>query len=101
MPVTSALHHFASLALSSTKPGSDPMVRDSATPTGNAAATATLTNASITNNTTNVTPSTPALVSPADAARLNTTTPTLTATFTDTDTQDTGTFTFEDCTTSN
>ena len=36
------------------------------------AATATLTNASITNNTTNATPTTPTLVSPADAARLNT-----------------------------
>src|SRR2546427_915823 len=77
------------------------MVRDAATPTGNAAATATLTNASITNNTTNAAPSTPALVSPADAARLNTAPPPQTATFSDPDSQDTGKVTFEVCTTSN
>ena len=58
-------------------------------------------NGSITNNTTNAAPSTPALVSPADTARLNTATPTLTATFLDPDTQDTGKVTFEVCTTSN
>src|SRR5256714_404986 len=77
------------------------MVRDTALATGNPAATATLTNASITNSTTNVSPSTPTLVSPADAARVNTATPTLTATFNDPDTQDTGKVTFEVCTTSN
>src|SRR5205085_1741043 len=84
-----------------TKPGSNPMVRDAALTTGNAAATATLTNASITNNTTNASPSTPTLVSPADAARLNNTTPTLTGKLLDSDTQDTGKVTFEVCTTSN
>ena len=77
------------------------MVRDTALATGNAAATATLGNASITNNTTNVSPSTPTLVSPADAARLNSATPTLTATFLDSDSQDTGKVTFEVCSTSN
>src|SRR5205814_7158764 len=63
--------------------------------------TATLANASITNNTTNVSASTPTLVSPADAVRLNTATPTLTATFSDPDSQDTGKVTFEVCSTSN
>src|SRR5205823_7131207 len=80
---------------------SDPMVRDTALATGNAAATATLLNASITNSTTNASPSTPTLVTPADAARLNSTTPTLTATFGDPDSQDAGKVTFEVCTTSN
>src|SRR4029079_4478902 len=70
-------------------------------PTGNAAATGSLTNASITNSTTNTSPSTPTLVSPADASRLNTATPTLSAAFADPDTQDTGKVTFEVCTTSN
>src|SRR5205814_3886796 len=63
--------------------------------------TATLANASITNNTTNVSASTPTLVSPADAVRLNTATPTLTATFSDPDSQDTGKVTFQVCSTSN
>src|SRR4029079_11860647 len=58
-------------------------------------------NASITNSTTDASPTTPTFVSPADAARLNTATPTLTATFLDADTQDTGKVTFEVCTTSN
>jgi len=62
--LSSAVHHLDSLALTYTKPDSDPMVRDTALPAGNAAATATLNNASITNNTTNVSPSTPTLVSP-------------------------------------
>src|SRR5205085_258287 len=97
----SGVHHLDTLALTYTKPGSDPMIRDTALATGNAAATATLTNASITNNTTNVSPSTPTLVSPADAARLNSATPTLTATFLDSDSQDTGKVTFEVCSTSN
>src|SRR5205823_2142344 len=99
--LASAVHHLDSLALTYTKPGSNPMVRDTALATGNAAATATLTNPSITNNTTNASPSAPTLVGPADAARLNTATPTLTATFADPDTQDTGKVTFEVCTTSN
>src|SRR5207302_445726 len=63
--------------------------------------TATLLNASVTNSTTNASPSTPTLVSPGNAARLNTATPTLTATFLDPDTQDTGKVTFEVCTTNN
>src|SRR5207237_2815509 len=99
--LSSAMHHLDSLALTYTKPGSDPMVRDTALASGNAAATATLLNASITNSTTNASPSTPTLVSPGNAARLNTATPTLTATFLDPDTQDTGKVTFEVCTTNN
>src|SRR5207244_2038738 len=99
--LSSAVHHLDTLALTYTKPGSDPMVRDTALATGNTAATATLNNASITNNTTDVSPSTPTLVSPADAARLNSATPTLTATFLDSDSQDTGKVTFEVCSTSN
>src|SRR5207302_855380 len=84
-PPFSGVHHLDTLALTYTKPGSDPMVRDTALATGNAAGTATLLSGSITNNTTNVSPSTPTLVGPADAARLNTATPTLTATFLDQD----------------
>src|SRR5439155_10317866 len=99
--LASTVHHLDSLALTYTKPGSNPMVRDLALSTGNTSTTATLNNATITNNTSNVAPSTPALVSPADGARLNTSTPTLTATFGDADSQDTGKVTFEVCTTSN
>src|SRR5205814_713994 len=75
--LSSAVHHLDSLALTYTKPGSNPMVRDTALAAGNAAATATLLNASVTNSTTNASPSTPTLVSPGNAARLNTATPTL------------------------
>src|SRR5437868_4935215 len=99
--LSSTVHHLDSLALTYTKPGSDPMVRDTALATGNAAATGTLLNASITQSTTNASPSTPTLVTPADTARLNSTTPTLTATFGDPDSQDTGKLTFEVCSTSN
>src|SRR5581483_5207767 len=95
--LSSVVHHLDSLALTYTKPGSGAMVRDLAQTPGNASATATLPNASITNSTTNVAPSTPALVTPANAAQLNTTTPTLTATFSDPDTQDTGKVTFQVC----
>src|SRR5581483_5445739 len=95
--LASAVHHLDTLTLTYTKPGSNPMVRDLTTPTGNAAATGTLNNASITNNTTDVAPSTPALVSPAAGARVNTTTPALTATFSDPDSNDTGKVTFEVC----
>src|SRR5205085_9351243 len=97
----SGVHHLDSLALTYTKPGSDPMIRDTALAAGNAAATATLNNASITNNTANASPSTPTLVSPANAARINTTTQTLTAKFLDPDSQDAGKVTFEVCTTNN
>src|SRR5207244_831735 len=86
------------LALTYTKPGGDPMVRDVA---GNAAATATLNNASITNNASNASPSTPILVGPADGGRVNTATPALTATFLDPDANDSGKVTFEVCATSN
>src|SRR5262249_51994720 len=95
--LSSAVHHLDSLALTYTKPGANPMVRDLAVPTGNAAVTATLTNASITNSTTNATPTTPVLVNPANASQLNTATPTLSATFSDPDTQDTGKVTFQVC----
>src|SRR5581483_7688899 len=100
--LASPIHHLDTLALTYTKPGATPLVRDTATSSngtaaGNQAATATLNNASITNNTTNASPSTPALVTPATASQLNTTTPTLTATFSDPDTQDTGKITFEVC----
>src|SRR5204862_3518610 len=67
--------------------------------TGNAGATAS--GIGVTDNTTNVSPSTPTVVSPADGSRLNTATPTLTATFLDGDSQDTGKVTFEVCSTSN
>src|SRR4029077_17534952 len=99
--LASTVHPLDSLALTYTKPGSNPMVRDTAQTTGNASVTATLNNASITNSTSNVAPSTPAVVTPADAALLNSMTPALTATFSDPDTQDTGKVTFEVCTTSN
>src|SRR4029079_3950517 len=56
---------------------------------------------SATNNTADAAPTTPTLVSPADASRLNTATPTLTATFNDPDSQDSGKVTFEVCMTSN
>src|SRR5262249_6549341 len=95
--LSSVVHHLDSLALTYTKPGANPMVRDLAQTPGNASVTATLTNASITNSTANVAPSSPTLVTPANAAQLNTTTPTLTATFSDPDTQDTGKITFQVC----
>src|SRR2546428_8028671 len=40
--LASTVHHLDSLALTYTKPGSDPMVRDTATLTGNAGTIATL-----------------------------------------------------------
>src|SRR5204862_4904831 len=46
--LASTVHHLDSLALTYTKPGSDPMVRDAALATGNAGATATPANASTT-----------------------------------------------------
>src|SRR5207302_2725583 len=67
--LSSDVDHLDTLALTYTKPGSDPMVRDAA---GNAAVTATLANASITNNAANADPSTPTLVSPSDGDRLST-----------------------------
>ena len=95
----SAFHHLDTLTLDYGKPSSDPMVRDNAPPTGNAAASAS--NIVVTNNTANLAPTTPALVSPADAAHLSSDTPTLTATFSDPDTQDTGKVTFQVCADSN
>src|SRR5260221_675923 len=95
--LASAVHHLDSLALTYTKPGPGDLIRDLALATGNAAATGSLTNSSITNNTTNVAPSTPALVTPTDGQYVNTATPTLTATFGDPDTQDTGKVTFQVC----
>src|SRR6185437_1352087 len=95
--LASAVHHLDTLALTYTKPGANPMVRDLATPTGNPAVTATLTNASITNNTTNAAPTTPTLVTPNNAAQVNTATPSLTGTFSDPDPNDTGTVTFQVC----
>src|SRR5205823_6858254 len=97
--LASTVHHLDTLALTYTKPGSDPMIRDTALATGNPAATAS--GIGVTNNTANVSPSPPTLVSPVDAARLDTATPTLTATFSDPDSQDTGKVTFEVCSTSN
>src|SRR5205823_1189615 len=73
--LASTVHHLDTLGLTYTKPGSDPMIRDTALATGNAAATAS--GIGVTNNTANVSPSTPTVVSPADAARVNTATPTL------------------------
>src|SRR5438094_6640969 len=77
------------------------MAPDSAPPSLHDALPTSLNNASITNNTSNVSASTPTLVSPADAARVNTVTPTLAGTFLDQDTQDTGKVTFEVCSTGN
>src|SRR5437868_4989572 len=99
--LASSVHHLDSLALTYTKPGSDPMVRDAAPTTGNAAVTATLGNASITNNTANAAPSIPTLVTPNDGNNVGSHTPTLTATFGDPDVNDTGKITFEVCSTSN
>src|SRR6185437_10536409 len=62
--LSGALHHLDLLSLDYAKPGSDPMVRDTALATGNAAATASLANASIANNTTDAAPTTPSLASP-------------------------------------
>jgi hypothetical protein len=93
--LASAVHHLDVLSLAYTKPSSDPMVRDAAIPTGNPAASAS--GIAVTNNTANIAPSTPALVSPASSARVNTATPTLTATFSDPDPNDSGKITFEVC----
>ncbi|HZT45897.1 MAG TPA: SwmB domain-containing protein, partial [Gaiellaceae bacterium] len=95
--LSSAVHYRDSLALTYTAPGANPKVRDAATPTGNAAVTGSLANASITNSTSSLAPSTPALVAPADTVRLNTATPTLSATFADPDANDTGKVTFQVC----
>src|SRR2546430_5382261 len=84
---STAVHHLDSLALTYTKPGSDPMVRDTALATGDPTTTRLLYSASITNNASYCMTTTPTLVSPADAARLNSTTPTLTGTFLDSDSQ--------------
>src|SRR5205814_3132382 len=54
--LASTVHHLDSLTLDYTKPSSNPMIRDLAFPTGNAAATAS--GLAVTNNTTNVGPST-------------------------------------------
>ena len=97
LTLASAVHHLDSLGLTYTKPGSGDMIRDLATATGNAAVTASIANASITNNTANVAPSTSVLVTPADGQYASTVTPTLTATFADPDTQDTGKITFQLC----
>src|SRR2546429_3926342 len=86
--LASTVHHLDTLALTYTKPGSDPMVRDTALATGNPAATAS--GIGVTNNTANATPTSPTLVSPADASVVASHTPTLTATFSDPDTEDTG-----------
>src|SRR5207302_8382452 len=59
--LSSAVHHLDSLALTYTKPANDPTARHPALATRNAAPTPTHTNASITNNTTNASPSVPAL----------------------------------------
>src|ERR1019366_3685805 len=48
-------------------------------------------------NTADLAPTTPALVSPADTAQLNTATPTLTAAFSDPDPNDSGKVTFQVC----
>src|SRR5581483_9287736 len=95
--LSSTVHHLDNLSLTYTKPGSGAVVRDTATPTGNAAATASLGNVSISNNTGNQTPNVPALVSPTSGSQLASATPSLTATFSDPDDNDTGTLTFQVC----
>src|SRR5205814_8781572 len=74
----SAVHHLDTLTLDYTQPGSDPMLRDTALATGSPAATAS--GIGVTNDTANVSPSTPTLVNPADTTHVNTATPTLTET---------------------
>src|SRR5581483_7019231 len=93
--LASAVHHLDVLTLGYTKPGSGAVVRDTATPTGNAAAT--VSGVATTNNTADLNPSTPALVSPVNSAQPNTKTPTLTATFSDPDPNDFGKVTFQVC----
>ena len=93
--LSSAVHHLDTLALAYAKPGSDPMVRDAALSTGNAATSAN--GVAATNNASDTAPTTPSLVSPTSAARVNTATPTLSATFSDPDVNDTGHVTFEIC----
>jgi hypothetical protein len=93
--LATAVHIGDSLTLDYTQPGAGPRVRDTAVATGSAAATAG--GASATNGTADLDPTTPALVSPANAAVLSTTTPTLGATFSDPDPNDSGTVAFEVC----
>src|SRR5581483_7646826 len=93
--LSSPVHRLDTLTLAYAKPGSDPMIRDLAQPTGNAAASAS--GISVTNNAGDLAPTTPALVTPNAGDRVNTATPLLTATFADPDANDTGKITFEVC----
>ncbi len=95
--LSAPVHHLDSLTLDYTKPGSGASIRDLATPSANIATDGTLPNPAITNNTSNLAPSTPALVTPAGAQYVSTLTPTLTANFSDVDTQDLGKVTFQVC----
>src|SRR5207253_5811801 len=82
--LASSVHHLDSLALTYTKPGSDPIVRDAAPTTGNAAVTATLGNASVTNNTANAAPSIQTLVTPNAGKNVGSNRPLLPNTMADT-----------------
>src|SRR5207248_636001 len=86
--LASTVHHLDVLTIDYARPGSGPVVRDSVTPTGNAAANAS--GIGVTNNTGDLAPTTPTLVSPSDTQRVNTATTTLTATFSDPDPNDSG-----------
>ena len=70
--LASTVHHLDSLALTYTKPGSGPDGPRHRPAHRQPRRHATLTNASITNNTANVAPTTPALVTPDNAAQVNT-----------------------------
>ena len=91
------VHYLDTLALSYVAPTSGDQIRDLAVPVGNVAADGNLANASITNNTANVAPTAPTLVTPTAAQFVNSATPTLTASFADPDTQDSGKVTFQVC----
>ncbi len=91
------VHYLDTLALSYVAPTSGDQIRDLAVPVGNVAADGNLANASITNNTANVAPTAPTLVTPTAAQFVNSATPTLTASFADPDTQDSGKVTFQLC----
>ena len=93
--LATAVHYLDNLTLDYAQPGADPMVRDAALPIGNAAAGSS--GVSVTNNTADAAPSTPALVAPSDSSFTNSATPTLSATFSDPDPNDAGKVTFQVC----
>ena len=71
----SAPVHHSTCSRSATRPAVGNRIRDLAVPIGNVAADGTLANASITNNTADAAPTTPALVPPLDGQFVNSVTP--------------------------